>query len=327
MKRRITISLLALSIAAAWPFAAAQAADGGQITAISGQGLLHHDGAPTWSSAWPGEALMPGDALLAQPGSHLRLNVGDADITLRPNAEMDWAGQNGPLPVLRLDQGVADIVLPPDAWNYGLMILTPWGNARLQQPGAYRLSQLESGELRLVVWQGRADVPAFGISVWPGQQAMMSNRGASVVSAPINDEDYSRNGYGYAPPAVYAPAPVIVPGYGGIIVDEHRRMNEDHDRRRPDEQPRPNPNPNPRPVPVPAPQPQPQPPQQPHPQPPQQQQPQQFDHGHFGPKTGPTPPPSPTPAPAQHQQQPQPQQKPEDHGHDHRPNPNDPNGH
>lgn len=314
MNRLITSTFLA-SVLAMLPLAAEASGDG-RITAMSGQGLVHHANDAVWTPAWPGQPLMPGDAVLAQPGSHLRLSIGDADITLRPEAELDWAGQNGDLPVLRLDQGVAEIGLPPGRWNQGVTLLTPWGDAQLQQPGAYRLSLHAARQMRLAVWQGRADLPPFGLSLWPGQQASLSDQGAAVAAAPAMDEDFAAGGYYYAPSAVYAPPSA------GIIIQEQRprsqgyRMPEQHQ----------NHGNAPAPQPRPAPQPKPQP-----------SHPTTYDGGHVTPKVGPTPPPHPQPAP----QKPEPQkpepQKPapsqgqhahqeQDHGHDRRPPPNGTNG-
>jgi len=333
MKRHLAFSAFALMIATGLALPA-QAQQGGQISAISGQGLIHHDGAAIWSPAWPGEALTLGDAVTATPGSHLRLMIGDAQIALRPGAEMDWAGQNGLMPLIRQDQGVSEITLPADDWNSGLSVITPWGLARLEQPGAYRLSRHDDGTMRMVVWQGRADLPAFGLTLWPGQQALLSNQGAAVSAAQPPDDDYSRNGYGYTPPPAYAPAPVpaMPPMLGGIIIETSPRRHHDepnreeqrqgqqqwqrqdqrpgqqqgqqqgqhpdqhHDQQRHD-QPRPQPQPQPAPQPHPQPQPAPAPAPAPAPQPaPQQPHPQPpHEDPHQHPKTGPSPAPAPVP--------------------------------
>lgn len=206
MKRRLAISAAAIIIAAGLALPAQSQQSAGGISAIWGQALVHHDGMTGWAIARPGQPLMPGDSVMATQGSRLMVALGDAAITLHPDAQMDWAGQNGPMPVVRLDQGRSEISLPPSRWNIGLGLLTPWGMARLEQPGSYGVNLDRNGHLRLVVWSGFASLPAMGLEVRPGQMAMLTANGAALALAPSQQPVM-------APAVVYVPDTVIRPNY------------------------------------------------------------------------------------------------------------------
>jgi hypothetical protein len=217
MKRRLAISAAALIIAAGLALPAqSQQNTGGisaGISAIWGQALVHHDSMTGWAIAQSGQPLMPGDSIMATQGSRLMVALGDAAITLHPGAQMDWAGQNGPTPVVRLDQGRSEISLPPSRWNIGLSLLTPWGMARLEQPGSYGVNLDRNGHLRLVVWSGFASLPAMGLEVRPGQMAMLTANGAALALAPSQQPVM-------APAVIYVPETVIQPNY------EHRHEHQ-----------------------------------------------------------------------------------------------------
>jgi hypothetical protein len=210
MKRRLAISAAALIIAAglALPAQSQQNVGGisAGISAVWGQALVHHDSMTGWAIAQPGQPLMPGDSVMAAQGSRLIVALGDAAITLHPGAQLDWAGQNGPTPVVRLDQGRSEISLPPSRWNNGLNLLTPWGMARVEQPGSYGVNLDRNGHIRLVVWSGFASLPAMGLEVQAGQMALLTANGAALAIAPSQEPMA-------APATVYVPNYMVQPDY------------------------------------------------------------------------------------------------------------------
>lgn len=206
MKRRLAISAAALIIAAGLALPAQSQQSAGGISAVWGQALVHRDSSTGWAIAQPGQPLMPGDSVLAAQGSRLIVALGDAAITLHPGAQLDWAGQNGPTPVIRLDQGHSEISLPPSRWNNGLNLLTPWGMARLEQPGTYGVNLDRNGHIRLVVWSGFASLPSMGLEVQAGQMALLTANGAALAMAPSQEPVV-------APAAVYVPDYVVEPEY------------------------------------------------------------------------------------------------------------------
>lgn len=240
MKRRLALSAMALLVAAGLAIPAQSQQWNPQSAGISGlwgEGLMHHSGDAGWVAARPGLPLMPGDSVMAAQGSRMSLSLGEASVTLHPGAQIDWAGQQGQTPVLRLNQGRAEIDMPGRGWNHGLALLTPWGMARLEEPGNYGVSQDQDGRMRLVVWGGYASIPSMGVNVGPGQMALLTENGAALAMAPAGNEVPAIYA---APAAVYAPMPPPpppaeqelggLPALLGILMQggDDRRHDEDY---------------------------------------------------------------------------------------------------
>jgi|GEM_PF-2578358 hypothetical protein len=228
-KRRIAISVFALVVAAGLTVPAQSQQASGGVYAIQGQALVHHDGTAGWMQTLPGQPLFIGDSVTVANGSHMTVTVGEAAISLHAPGQLDWVGQNGATPVLRLDQGRVSIAMGESNWNPGLALVTPWGLARLEQPGSYSIEVTEAGRIHLAVLDGSASVPAMGLQVMPGQMALLSNGSASLAWIPSWQPSPPRPHY-YASPEPepqMAPEVVAVPS-APIIVESQPRHQEQH---------------------------------------------------------------------------------------------------
>lgn len=181
----------------------------GQIALTSGQPLIHSAQGYGWQPIWPGQTLGLGDAVFAQGQSRARLELGPTVIELRPDSQMDWAGQEGRSPVLRLDRGTADLAVTSQPWGNGLPIVTPWGLMRLEQAGAYRVAQF-GDSLRITVWQGSASLPEANVHLLPGQQAIITSRDITLDNAPPEPNDIAQM-IGIVSPSYAPPPPVVYP--------------------------------------------------------------------------------------------------------------------
>lgn len=228
-KRRIAISVFALVVAAGLTYPAQSQQAAGGVYSVQGQALVHHDSSAGWLQIQPGQPLFLGDSVTVAEGSRMTVTVGEAAISLHSPGQLDWVGQNGATPVLRLDQGRISIMMRDSNWNPGLALATPWGLARLEQPGSYSIEIGERGAVHLAVLDGSASVPSMGLQVMPGQMALLNNGSASLAWIPSWQPSPPRPHY-YASPEPepqMAPEVVVVPS-APIIVESPPRHWEQH---------------------------------------------------------------------------------------------------
>jgi hypothetical protein len=187
----------------------------GRVAAISGQVSMKRSSDQDWTLTGVNEPLTVGDALYAQDGSDVRLQIGATDIDLKADSEIDMAALDQDNGRLRLDSGVMDLRVSAIPTVDGLFVLTPRGTVQLTQPGIYRIDAgTEDAPTQVTAWTGAAQLgdSSAAVTVQPGQTL--------VINGTPDQAQYSYLSNIGAPPDEWRVR-------ARIVTDEHRYLPPD----------------------------------------------------------------------------------------------------
>lgn len=166
----------------------------GRLNLIEGVVSFKPSSLDDWSAATVNYPLTTGDSLWTGPGGQAEIHVGSTAIRLRSNTNVSFLNLDDNTLQIQLTAGALDVKVRRLSKRNSVEVATPNASVLLQAVGSYRVDVKHSGNERITVRQGQAEITAANkdFSIDSGQTAMVPQENPldSWVQAAMRDDTF-----------------------------------------------------------------------------------------------------------------------------------------
>jgi Family of unknown function (DUF6600)/FecR protein len=167
--KRIFLSALGMAALSAMLWADPPAMVG-RLSYVEGSVSFAPSAGAAWGTATLNYPLAAGNQLSTAPGSRAEVQIGSTDVLLASDTGITFEALDNQAVEIRLDRGRASFQLRYLGPDQDFQVDTPTARVTLSAPGEYRIDQSESGNAKVISWNGEAQVSG-------GQAALAQNAG------------------------------------------------------------------------------------------------------------------------------------------------------
>jgi hypothetical protein len=166
----------------------------GRLNLIDGAVSFKPGSLDDWSVAVVNYPLTTGDSLWTGKGAQAEIHVGSAAIRLRSNTDISFLNLDDNTLQIQLTAGALDIKVRHLSKRNSIEVATPNASVLLQTVGSYRVDVKHSGNERVTVRQGQAEITVADkdFSIDSGQTAMVpqENPQGLWIQAAMQDDAF-----------------------------------------------------------------------------------------------------------------------------------------